>query len=301
MDQSSSSNRDHSFIPSLESRSITINGIGGAVLGVTRLQSGKPNAGLTAPHLLEDAFQLGVQLRDYTGDIYLHGRKLAFNRQAVGEMMLYDYREEWQAELLSSFDCVNFHIPRTLLNASIEDDRRSTLQGLRYTPGAATSDPVIVGLVQALLPSLSAGAELNQLFVDHVGLALTAHLSRNYGDLISLRSSSGGGLAPWQEHRAKEFIESNMATGIALPVLAAECGLSTSHFARAFRASTGVAPYQWLLQRRVERARKLLLGTDLPIAEIAAACGFADQSHLSKVFARENGEPPAAWRRRNTS
>jgi transcriptional regulator GlxA family with amidase domain len=45
----------------------------------------------------------------------------------------------------------------------------------------------------------------------------------------------------------------------------------------------------------------LLLETDLPIAEIAAACGFADQSHLSKVFARENGEPPAAWRRRNTS
>lgn len=301
MEQPAPSNRDHKFIPSLESYSIRINGFAGQSLGVSRLKSSNPNLGLTAPHLLEDAFQLGVQLRDYTGDIYLHGRKLAFNRQATGEMMLYDYREEWRAELLSSFDCVNFHIPRSLLNASIEDERKSTVQGLRYTPGIPANDRVVAGLVQALLPSLRAGAELNQLFVDHVGLALTAHLAATYGDLVSLRTQFTGGLAPWQERRAKEFIEDKIAVGIALPAVAAECSLSTSHFARAFRVSTGVAPYQWLLQRRVERARQLLLGTRLPIAEIAALCGFTDQSHLSRVFVRENGEPPAAWRRRNAS
>lgn len=300
MEQPAPGNREHSFIPSLESHSIKIHGSASQVLGVTRLKSSVANSGHTAPHLLEDAFLLGIQLRNYAGDLYLQGRKLAFTRQAIGEIMFYDYREEWQAELLSPFDCVNFHIPLSLLDASLEDERRTKVPGLRYKPGIPTADPVVPGLVQALLPILGPNAKLNQLFIDHVGLALTAHLTRTYGDLVALRPQSTGALAPWQERRAKDYIEHKIGVGIALPVLAAECGLSTSHFARAFRISTGVAPYQWLLQRRIERARQLLLGTSQSIAEIAAACGFADQSHLSKVFVRENGEPPAAWRRRNT-
>ena len=84
---------------------------------------------------------------------------------------------------------------------------------------------------------------------------------------------------------------------IAIAELARKCGLSASHFARAFRRSVGVAPYQWLLHQRVARAKALLAETPTPLAEIAVACGFADQSHFTRVFTRLVGERPAAWRR----
>jgi AraC-like DNA-binding protein len=85
--------------------------------------------------------------------------------------------------------------------------------------------------------------------------------------------------------------------GMPLARLAAECGLSVRHFARAFRQSTGVPPHRWLLRRRVERAAELLGNRALPLADIAIACGFADQSHFTRVFTALMGASPNTWRR----
>lgn len=295
----SASNRDHAFIPAVDVRSLAINTGARQEMGVSRLRSPQPHAGNTTPHVCEDAFMLSVQLRDYHGDIYLNGRHLGFRGQAVGEIMFYDYREDWRAELKAAFDCVNFHIPRDALNAAIEDERAVTLQGLNYRPGVPHEDRVVTSLVRALLPSLEHAGDSNQLFVDHVGLAIGAHVARNYGDLAALRRQAKGQLAAWQERRVKELIEDRLSESVTLAVLADECGLSVSHFARAFRVTTGMAPYQWLLQRRVERAREMLLNGTFSVAEIATACGFSDQSHLSRNFSRVFGDPPASWRRRN--
>lgn len=292
-------NRDHHFIPAFDVRSITINGPAGHVMGVTRLRSPRAGNGLTRPHALEDAFMLSVQLQNYQGSIWLNNHDVAFSGQAAGEVMFYDYREEWRADLQSAFDCINFHIPRAMLNAVLESDATATLEAIRYEPGLPQRDPVVLALVQALLPSFETTPVANQLFVDHVGWAISSHVARSYGDLLFRHRTVKGQLAPWQERRAKALIEDQLAEGVSLTRLASECGLSTSHFARAFRASTGMAPYQWLLQRRVERACELLQDRDLTIAEIAAACGFSDQSHLSRAFVRARGEPPATWRRRN--
>jgi AraC-like DNA-binding protein len=110
--------------------------------------------------------------------------------------------------------------------------------------------------------------------------------------------TSPGGLAPWQERRAKEIIDANLGGDVSLAELARECGLSTSHFARAFRRTTGTAPHQWLLRRRVEKARHLLGDRKSALSEVALACGFADQSHFTRVFAKISGTSPGAWRRR---
>ena len=74
-------------------------------------------------------------------------------------------------------------------------------------------------------------------------------------------------------------------------------GLSPSHFARAFRGSTGMPPHRWLLNRRIEKAKDALHNTQASLAAVATACGFADQSHFTRVFTRFVGISPGAWRR----
>jgi len=86
------------------------------------------------------------------------------------------------------------------------------------------------------------------------------------------------------------------ARSITLADIAASCGLSPTVFARRFKQSTGMPPHQHLVQLRVERAKRLLEG-GLPIVEVALACGFAHQEHLTGTFRRFTGSTPAAFRR----
>ncbi|MEI9984451.1 MAG: AraC family transcriptional regulator [Aliidongia sp.] len=108
------------------------------------------------------------------------------------------------------------------------------------------------------------------------------------------------GLAPWQLQRAKAFFATRLEEKIDFNEIAAVCRLSRSHFGRAFRCSTGLPPHRWVMERRVEMAKSLLADSNLPLAEIAVASGFNDQSHLTRVFSRAEGETPGAWRRQRT-
>jgi AraC family transcriptional regulator len=106
-----------------------------------------------------------------------------------------------------------------------------------------------------------------------------------------------GGLAPWQLRRAKEILSANLDGRVALEEVARDCHLSVSYFSRAFRQSMGTAPHQWLLAHRVEVAKEKLRDERLSLLDVALACGFADQSHLTRVFTRIVGISPGAWRR----
>jgi AraC family transcriptional regulator len=106
-----------------------------------------------------------------------------------------------------------------------------------------------------------------------------------------------GGLAPWQMRRTAQVLNERLDSKVTLARLAAECGLSVAHFSRAFKQATGRPPHRWLVEQRVEHAKRLLVTSALPLAEIAAICGFADQSHFTRVFSRLVGSGPGAWRR----
>jgi transcriptional regulator GlxA family with amidase domain len=106
-----------------------------------------------------------------------------------------------------------------------------------------------------------------------------------------------GGLADWQLDLTLALVLRNLSVGISVAELACQCGLSRSHFARAFKVSTGLPPHRWLMRCRVERSQELLERSNDEIAEIAQCCGFADQSHLTRVFHTATGVSPAAWRR----
>jgi len=112
---------------------------------------------------------------------------------------------------------------------------------------------------------------------------------------------SNGGLAAWQIRKLQAYIANGIDSGISLAELAAVAKLSTSYFSVAFKASFGLSPHAYVMERRVEHAKNQILNTELPLCEIALNCGLADQAHLSRVFKRVTGMTPSTWRRINTS
>ena len=97
------------------------------------------------------------------------------------------------------------------------------------------------------------------------------------------------------------MMRSHLDEAVPLAELARACKLSPSHFARAFRQTTGRPPHRWLVEQRIEKAKQLLVDTTLSLAQIAQNCGFADQSHFTRVFAQLVQSSPGQWRRHRRS
>lgn len=104
-------------------------------------------------------------------------------------------------------------------------------------------------------------------------------------------------LAPWQCKKAVAHIDEHLSSTIRITDLAGLVRLSSSYFSRAFKSTFGKTPQQFVLDRRVARAQHAMLTSEAPLCDIALACGFADQAHLSRVFRRLVGASPNQWRR----
>ncbi|MCZ8036502.1 MAG: AraC family transcriptional regulator [Novosphingobium sp.] len=124
---------------------------------------------------------------------------------------------------------------------------------------------------------------------------LTGPRARDVRD--RLVAPPGGCLTTWQMRRIDDCVRSNLSTGLSIEDIAEVLSLSPCYSSRAFKATEGVTYSEFVLEARVELAKRQLLTTDTPIAEIALGCGLADQSHLTRVFRKSVGMPPAAWRR----
>jgi AraC-like DNA-binding protein len=214
-----------------------------------------------------------------------------------GQFLLLDLRAQHEALVSGDVDCVSIFTSSDAIKRYQEehDFRPSGL--LRAPHGQVHDDSVVLNLAEALLPVIRQPELASQLFVEHVALALLSRLTSQHGTDPTVIRLPKGGLAPWQERRAKEMMGAYLDGRTGLNALAAECRLSRAHFARAFKVSTGMSPMRWLALQRIERAKMLLVDTNQPLAEIAASCGFADPSHLTRTFIQFAGTPPGAWRR----
>lgn len=114
----------------------------------------------------------------------------------------------------------------------------------------------------------------------------------------SLSQQVGSGLAPWQAKKVAAYIETRFEEAIRVEDLAGLLHFSRSYFSRAFKASFGVSPHQFITARRVANAMQTMTCTQTPLCEIALMCGFSDQAHMSRVFRRIAGCPPHLWRQR---
>lgn len=159
------------------------------------------------------------------------------------------------------------------------------------------ADPVMGHLAASLAPTLAEPARADMPFADFAASAMQAYVASRL-TFSRTAERKRGGLAPWQQRLASELLLARIGRHVPVTELAAVCRLSVSHFVRAFRQSTGLPPHQWIVMRRVDLSKDLLAkGAMRPLAEIALACGFADQSHFTRTFSRIVGMTPGAWRR----
>jgi AraC family transcriptional regulator len=241
-----------------------------------------------------EAHSVILQLKPFKHHrLWRRGALIYEGEHADGVLAITDMTEEWRCHHRSSFDNVRFQIPRETLSEFSRDAGCLRFARLAELPGKP--DPVVQALALSLLPSIHQPDQADRFFVDHVLLALQSHLLRRYGG-VQMAQTHLGGLSKRQLNLATELLAGATNTDLSIAYIASACGLSNSYFIRAFKKSTGRTPHRWLQDHRAERARLMLLG-EAPIAEIAIACGYADQSHFTRSFTTYHGVSPGRWRR----
>jgi AraC family transcriptional regulator len=176
---------------------------------------------------------------------------------------------------------------------------RAGLDAARLRPAASRRDPFVGEVVRKLADEADAGEGGRAILAESLGTALAVHLLREYADDGPSPPSSSG-LPDDVLRRVTDHIEGHLDGDLSLARLAALAGLSPYHFARRFRAATGTTPHQYVIRRRVERARLLLL-EGCEIAQAAARVGFSGQSHLHHHVRRLLGVTPGDLARRPKS
>ncbi|MDI4654967.1 helix-turn-helix transcriptional regulator [Xanthobacter autotrophicus] len=251
---------------------------------LSRVETGPSDRGV----LVGLSLSGGHRRRIFTGN-----RSVSYDF-AADSCYIRPFADDYRADIETGFEFLLLEVSQAALHRTCAEGGVPLADGLSATPGA--TDPVLAHLGRALLPALAHPATASKLFVEQVACAMQTHLvSRYHG--APVRAERGGGLSDLQVRRAQELLVAGMDGTVLIGDIASACDVSRSYFIRAFRQATGTTPYQWLLARRVERARALLTRSGLSLADVAIQCGFSDQSHMTRTFARLTGSTPGAWRR----
>lgn len=265
-------------------------------LAVTRIRRDTPGHGLTSPLPTEPAFSVLLQLRDSPKrELFIAGRSVYRGGYGARTTSIVDLEQEPTANLQSPFDVMHFYVSRAALNEITDEQGAPRIDTLTCERGVL--DPTVWHLGQTLLPALERPHEIGAMYADHLLMATHTYFAVAFGGMRLPSYSRRGGLAPWQVRCATELMIERLGTDMSLSEAAAACGLSPNYFARAFKQSVGTPPHRWLLLQRVLRAKSLLRDAKFSLSDIAAACGFADQSHFTRVFTSIVGASPGAWRK----
>ncbi|WP_160006109.1 AraC family transcriptional regulator [Rhizobium sp. 18055] len=269
--------------------------LAGAGINFYRKASAAGSPGLVTTPATQKGYLIGITLegghrrrvfREHHSSVY------DFEQDAI---YVRDLSEDYKAELSGAFNFVLLEVSREMLREIADDEpalKATDLQTIFATP-----DPTLAGLARALFSWSARNQAPSSLFIDQMSIAMGVHLLHRYGSggiSVARRQRT---LSRWNENKAKALIASRLSGDVSVAELASECNLSAGMFIRAFRQTTGRTPHQWLTEQRVQRAQDLLLKSQTSLVEISAACGFADQSHFTRVFSKVIGTSPGAWRK----
>jgi len=182
-----------------------------------------------------------------------------------------------------------------ILQSIVTDSRpRDPLELLRHWHG---EEPELRGILLELSSELHAGAPKGSLFVESLCARLAEELVQRYSiGRVRLHQHTGG-IPGMKLRQVMEYIDGNLNSNLTTGDIARVAGLSKYHFGKAFKQATGIALHSYVMTRRVNRSRQMLLRSDLPLAHVAAMAGFANQSHLTTVFLQRTGLTPGLYRR----
>lgn len=158
-------------------------------------------------------------------------------------------------------------------------------------------DRLLANLAQTILDSLDDSTALHPGFGDAMAMALAVHLVEHYARTASSEERRWA-LTARQLRRVTDFVHANLRAPCDVARLAEEVDLSPAHFSRCFKATCGVTPHEFVTRVKLEHARELLLATDLGVADVAKAIGFASRAHFAQAFRRHWGATPTGLRRR---
>jgi len=262
-----------------------------------RYRQDKANLGLIEPSPLADHVMVTVEFRPLGPmAVFRDGRHIQRPMTKSGALALYDLRRSWVADLRDPFDNVSIFLPLSGFR-DFAAERGQTFLELPFNVQDVHYDIVMQHLAQAILPALERSHEISKLYLDHIFLAARDHLAATYGAFSGVKVFALQSLTSRQLRNALDYIEANLTEDLSLAGISKACAASISSLTRGFKTAVGVSPHQWVLRRRIAFAQRLMYDSNKTLSDIAVSCGFADQSHLARVFVRHIGTSTAAWRR----
>jgi AraC family transcriptional regulator len=195
-------------------------------------------------------------------------------------------------------EILQVYLRQSVYEAAVNEMYGADASSTLIVPRFAILDPFLEQMAIATATALRERRE-DGLYIESLAQMIAVHLAATH----SSRSRRGvhpqvaASLPSWKMRRLMEFIEANLDGDLSLERMAGEVDISPLYLPRAFKTAFGQSPHQYVLSRRIERAKDLLRGTGEPVVEIALACGFSSQSHLSNWFVRVVGVSPAVYRK----
>ena len=244
-------------------------------------------------------------MRDYIVVAYRRGTT-AMRRRAGGEWVSETLRPG-DVSLLTraaeshwvwpdDIEVVHVYLSQDELAAICRQMYEREVQDVELLDEVKAGDPAIYAAAMAIAREAAQGAAGSRLLVDALSCQLAVHILRRHAHVLFREPDGSDGLTFRQERIVRDYVETHLDENISLDDLAASVALSRFHFARMFRQSMGASPHEFVLQQRLERARLMLSRTSAPLPDVAASCGFADQSHMNRVFRKRVGQTPGQFR-----
>jgi AraC family transcriptional regulator len=199
----------------------------------------------------------------------------------------------WTEEI----DVEHVYISGTFLSKVAEDAWDREIADVRLHDLLRVRDPVVTACVEAIGAEATQTAIGGSLYVSALTTQLAMHLLRKYAVVSCVDKSGHGVIAAPLRERLVEYIEARLNEAVTLDELAGVAGMGVWTFGKRFLATFGQTPHDYVLRRRLDRACGLLVHGIEPIKSVAAACGFADQAHLTRAMRARIGTTPGALRR----
>ncbi|WP_343600736.1 AraC family transcriptional regulator [Mycobacterium sp.] len=196
----------------------------------------------------------------------------------------------------SDIDVVHVYLTRDELATTCREMYERDVTDIELADEVKADDPAIYRTAMAIANEAVQGEAGSRLLVESLSCQLCVYILRRHAEVLFREPTGESGLTFADQRTVRDYIQAHLDEAISIDDLAASVALSRFHFARCFRRSTGTSPHEFVLRQRIDRAKTMLTRTSIALADIAVNCGFADQSHMTRVFKQHVGVTPGRWR-----